>query len=411
MDDKAVDKQVDQETPNALPWQKSLFRGINLVLFIIGIAVALCFIGLILWISFGAPPKEEKKSSKDEKPIVCKVKPKFDGKAGLCVVTLPAIERKKWDEESKKEAPVTVAPVLEMVRVEPGPFRMGPAPDFDKKGNLIVNGQTRSVTLKNEFYIGKTEVTQVQWMAVMGVKKSGAGAGKEKRSYYFFEPDEKHPRGSDDLPVDTVSWDEAMAFCKKLNKYGFAPKGWMFTLPTEIQWEYAARGGKKSKGFKYSGGNDLAEVAWCRSNNGRDKDHKWVDEAAGKNRPVAGKKPNELGLYDMNGNVWEWCLDSFEKNIDRLMPEAVSGADRKAASADGRVWKRLTKSPAKCVNRLWTQYTWDADCCVPFRSIRGGNWYMRDDACTPTVRTPMAQGARGPYLGFRVALVKNPAAK
>ena len=162
---------------------------------------------------------------------------------------------------------------LELVRVEAGTFMMGSPINEEGRDD---DEDLHAVTLTEDFYIGKTEVTTAQWEAVMG----------------------SHDQG-DDMPV-RASWDRAMEFCKKLNDMGKAPKGWKFTLPTEAQWEYAARGGHKNRGYhKYSGSDDLDAVAWTERN------------SRGKSHPVATKQANELGVYDMSGNVEEWCLDWY----------------------------------------------------------------------------------------------------
>ena len=133
---------------------------------------------------------------------------------------------------------------------------------------------THRVTLSN-FYIGKYEVTQALWEAVMGSNPSNW-------------------KGSN-LPVETVSWDDCQTFIRKLN----ALTGKNFRLPTEAEWEFAARGGNNSRGYKYAGSNNIGHVAWYW-NNGGEKTH-----------VVGTKSSNELGLYDMSGNVWEWCQDWF----------------------------------------------------------------------------------------------------
>ena len=131
-----------------------------------------------------------------------------------------------------------------------------------------------SVTL-SDYYIGETEVTQELWEAVMGSNPSN------------FKGSQK--------PVESFSWNECKEFITKLNRL----TGKNFRLPTEAEWEYAARGGNKSKGYKYSGSNTIGNVAWYR------------DNSSSATHNVKTKSPNELGIYDMSGNVYEWCEDWF----------------------------------------------------------------------------------------------------
>ena len=159
-----------------------------------------------------------------------------------------------------------------MVWVEGGTFRMGAT---SEQGSEISDEKpVHSVTLSG-YYIGKTEVTQALWQAVMGSNPS------------YFE--------GDDLPVEQVSWDDCQEFIRKLNSL----TGQNFRLPTEAEWEFACRGGNNSRGYKYSGSNNLGSVAWYDGNSGN------------KTHPVGTKAPNELGIYDMSGNVWEWCADWY----------------------------------------------------------------------------------------------------
>ena len=170
--------------------------------------------------------------------------------------------------------PITVNDVtFNMIRVDGGSFTMGATKEM-KKPNKDEKA-THQVTLST-YYIGETEVTQGLWKAVMGNNPS-------------FKTDDGK------LPVEQVSWFDCKAFINKLNEL----TNRKFRLPTEAEWEFAARGGNKSRHTQYSGSSYIDEVAWFNGNNGSEP------------HPVASKKANELGIYDMTGNVWEWCQDWY----------------------------------------------------------------------------------------------------
>lgn len=179
---------------------------------------------------------------------------------------------------------------FKMVKVDGGTFTMGATPE---QGEDAYNSEkpAHQVTLSS-YSIGQTEVTQELWLAVMGYNWS-------------------HFTGDMNLPADELSWNECQEFITKLNQI----TGKTFRMPTEAEWEYAARGGKQSKGYKYAGSNNIDEVAWYDDGN-----------SPLTTKPVATKKPNELGIYDMSGNVMEWCSDwygpySSEAQIDPVGPE------------------------------------------------------------------------------------------
>ena len=161
-----------------------------------------------------------------------------------------------------------------MVKVEAGTFMMGATPEM--KNPIFKEEPVHQVTLTKDYYIGKYEVTQALWKAVMGNNPSFNEGGN--------------------LPVERMSYTECLMFISKLNDM----TGMIFRLPTEAEWEFAARGGRKSRGYQYSGGNKLSDVAWYDANSNY------------KTHPVGTKLANELGIYDMSGNVAEFCHDRYE---------------------------------------------------------------------------------------------------
>jgi formylglycine-generating enzyme required for sulfatase activity len=179
-----------------------------------------------------------------------------------------------------------------------------------------------------DFQIGKYEVTQKQWKDVMGSNPSGF-------------------KGCDNCPVEQVSWNDVKKFIQKLNE----KTGATWRLPTEAEWEYAARGGRQSNGYVYAGGNDPNKVSWNNSN------------AGSKTHPVGGKASNELGLYDMSGNVYEWCEDWYKPY------PGCKGSDYTGSS----------------------------------RVFRGGSWDNYPRYCRVANRLNSAPDYRSDYVGFRLA--------
>jgi len=196
--------------------------------------------------------------------------------------------------------------LLSMVYVEGGTFRMGSNQGKDREKNA------HQVTLSS-FYIGKYEITQAQWEEVMGTtihQQCDENAGTNIKGE------------GDDYPMYCVNWNEVQKFISRLNE----ATGKHYRLPTEAEWEYAARGGNKSEGYEYSGSNNLGDVAWYYKN------------SDGTTHPVGAKQPNGMGIYDMSGNVWEWCNDWYGKysNIAQTNPQGPSSGSKRVIRGGSR---------------------------------------------------------------------------
>ncbi|MDR1458914.1 MAG: formylglycine-generating enzyme family protein [Bacteroidales bacterium] len=245
---------------------------------------------------------------------------------------------------------------IEMVFVQGNTFGMGCS---SEQGEDCYNDESplHSVTL-NDFYIGKYEITQAQWEALMGTNI------RQQRD----KADTNRPLAGegDNYPMYYVSWEEVQEFILRLN----VATGKHYRLPTEAEWEYAARGGKSSKGYKYSGSNNLYEIAWYEEN------------AGGQNHPIGTKKANELGIYDMSGNVWEWCNDWYTIYLDSTQNDSI-----------GAVASNYLDSTQN-----------DSTGVVAFnRVFRGGGFGNKDRYCRVTARSGNLPSYRGGILGFRLA--------
>lgn len=265
----------------------------------------------------------------------------------------------------------------EFVLVEGGTFKH-PGSNYYGKGIVL-----------SDLYLGRDEVTQAQWEAVMGSNPSAF-------------------RGAT-LPVESVSWYDCIEYCNRrsrlegltpyyrierevkdpLNLNEFDEMRWTVTvepggngyrLPTEAEWEYAAGGGQKTRGFVYSGSHSLEAVGWYWQNSGDEPLHggwNWplIEANNAQPKPVGTLAPNELGLHDMSGNVREWCWDW----IGEL----------------GEEGRRDPQGPASGSYRVW----------------KGGGWFSGDFCAEPAFRGPFDPSSAGPDQGFRLARSRTPAAE
>ena len=245
-------------------------------------------------------------------------------------------KKKKKSKKAEIELPSVSQELLDslaanFVWVTGGKFMMGDyAGEADEKPayEVVVDG----------FAISKYPVTQRQWTAIMGSSPSEF-------------------KGCDQCPIDMVSWDDAQHFIAILNKL----TGKNYALPTEAEWEYAAKGGLKSQGLRYSGADNIEAVGWYTGNSGRHP------------HPVGEKTPNELGLYDMTGNVWEWCRDWYNKNYYEL---------RESNNPTG---------PASGAARV----------------RRGGSWFTQEVSCRTSSRNSVKQDYKDDSGGFRLVQYPN----
>lgn len=242
-------------------------------------------------------------------------------------------------EKSKKVLPVMkekpAVEAFDVVKVEGGTFTMGCLDTINQKCD-ICELPTRKVTVK-DFYITRCEITQKQWASIMGTMPSNV-------------------KNCDDCPVTNISYNDALEYIHKV----LVRTGKKFRLPTEAEWEYAARGGKLSKSYIYAGSNAPDSVAQTEKG------------ALTKVRPIAKLKPNELGLYDLSGNAWEWCADWFGDYI----PNA-------------------TENPKGAP--LGTK-----------RVIRGGSAATSPESCRVSNRSNADPNRKANQIGFRMVIEKWP---
>ena len=261
---------------------------------------------------------------------------KTEGRSTVTVTTKDGNKTTRCIVTVKK--PYSAEP--EMVLVEGGTFTMG-CTDGECESNEF---PTRKVTLSS-FKMAKYPVTQKQWIVIMGRTITEQAALAGQANLYG---------AGDNYPIHYVSWSDAQEFIQKLN----ASTGKNYRLPTEAEWEYAARGGEESKGYKYSGGNDIDTIAWYYNNSGQTKS-------------VGTKAPNELGIYDMSGNVYEWCSDWYGPDYQTNSPQ------------------NNPIGPATGSNRV----------------LRGGSWSAGASACRVSYRISNTPNFRKNDYGFRLVLV------
>lgn len=226
-------------------------------------------------------------------------------------------------------------PILELNLIAPGTFIMGSGPGEDGRYNN--EDPAHEVRILSPFWMGKYPITQAQWQAVMGFNPSR------------FKGDQ--------LPVEQISWTDAHDFAKRLQEL----TGYAFRLPNEAEWEYACRAGGMTAYFFGNDPDVLGEFAW------------YEDNADGATHPVGQKQPNLWELFDMHGNVWEWCQDWYHNTYA-------------GAPAEGREWDHL-----EGVHKV----------------VRGGSWHAKAQACRSAIRNRLSPRDHYYFLGVRMCVSED----
>ena len=267
----------------------------------------------------------------------------------VCITIFILIGCKDVSDDMNENINVEVKGVtFTMIKVNGDTFYMGAQNDnpngynYDEEAEAFET-PVHQVTL-SDYYIGETEVTQELWLAIMG---------KWPDSSFENQPNTAHGLGND-FPVYYINWNDCQNFILALNKI----TGRTFRLPTEAEWEYAARGGDMSNGYKYSGSNNIDDVAWYIFNSNITA------------HPVGQKSVNELEIYDMSGNVEEWCQDWYDDYNDnnQINPTGPS--------------------------------------CGSCRILRGGSWLFDKNICRTSHRGILSPHFRFSEIGFRLVLVQ-----
>jgi formylglycine-generating enzyme required for sulfatase activity len=245
-------------------------------------------------------------------------------------------------ERAQSPKTITNSIGMEMVLIKHGKFILRSQKTELGNGGKHIEDESlqHEVRISRDFYMGQTEVTQGQWKAIMGTEP---WKGKE------------HVKEGENYPASYVSWFQAGEFCKKLSKQE-EKQGRKYRLPTEAEWEYACRAGSKTAYSFGESSKSLGNYAWFNGNSN------------GQTHPVGEKKANAWGLYDMHGNVWEWCSDWYGAYPNGAVSDPVG--PRKGS----------------------------------FRVLRGGCWIVEAPFCQSALRRCNFPSGSGSYYGFRVAL-------